>query len=98
MPRSIAVSLMLAAGAMLAAGSVQAQDYGGLEEGEGRTETFANCTACHSAMLLRQQSHDRRTWSEIIDWMQETHGMWELDDDTRDTILEYLTTHYGPDS
>jgi len=91
-------SLALGGLLILLASATSAQDYGGLKEGEGREETFGNCTACHSAMLVRQQSHDRRTWNEIIDWMIDYHGMWELDEDTRNTIVDYLVKHYGPES
>jgi len=76
--------------------SGQTPDFGGLPEGPGQLETFGNCTACHSTMIITQQSFDRRTWSEILDWMVESQGMWVMPPQTRETVLEYLVTHFGP--
>lgn len=55
-----------------------------------------NCIACHSASLVTQNSGSREHWLSLIRWMQNTQGLWPLDDSTENTILEYLSSNYGP--
>lgn len=74
----------------------QTPGFSGLPEGPGQLETFGNCTGCHSAMIITQQRFDRRTWDEVLDWMVESQGMWVMPPETRETVLEYLVTHFGP--
>ena len=56
----------------------------------------ANCTECHSALLITQNSGNRSVWQSRIAWMQETQGMDELDVEVEDRILDYLAENYGP--
>lgn len=56
----------------------------------------ANCTECHSALLITQNSGDRNVWQSRIVWMEETQGMDELDAEVEERILNYLAEHYGP--
>ena len=55
-----------------------------------------NCTACHSAKLVTQNSGSREHWLSLIRWMQEKQGLWAFDANTEDTILAYLSSAYGP--
>lgn len=55
-----------------------------------------NCIACHSATLVTQNSGSREHWLSLIRWMQETQGLWEFDNKTEETILQYLSSAYGP--
>lgn len=55
-----------------------------------------NCIACHSASLVTQNSGSREHWLSLIRWMQKSQGLWPLDDTTENTILEYLSSNYGP--
>lgn len=54
-----------------------------------------NCTACHSAKLVTQNSGNRAHWLSLIRWMQDTQGLWPLDGKTQETIVAYLSSHYG---
>lgn len=56
----------------------------------------ANCTECHSALLITQNSGSRGAWQSRIVWMQETQGMEELEATVEVRILDYLAEHYGP--
>ena len=67
-----------------------------LAEGEGRSEVFGYCTACHSTALIRRSAFTRERWDELMDWMTEKHGMNALEGEFRDTIVDYLARHYGP--
>lgn len=52
------------------------------------------CTACHSAKLITQSSASREGWEQMIRWMQQKQGLWDLGPN-ESPILDYLTTHYG---
>jgi hypothetical protein len=93
--RAALVSVCLGVAAGSAGG--QTSDFGGLPEGPGQLETFGNCTACHSAMIIMQQNFDRRTWDEVLTWMVESQGMWVMPPETRQIVLDYLVTHFGPE-
>jgi hypothetical protein len=67
-----------------------------LPEGEGRTETFGYCTACHNTALIRRSRFTRQQWDGLMDWMTERHGMNPLEGELRDTVVDYLTRHFGP--
>lgn len=100
---------LIAAG-VLAIGAALAQDRGGealaigraaeeetvLPDGEGRSETFAYCTACHDTALIRRSRLGREQWDGLMDWMSEKHGMNPLEGELRDLIVTYLASHFGP--
>ncbi|MBU8537919.1 hypothetical protein [Falsiroseomonas tokyonensis] len=67
-----------------------------LAEGEGRSEVFGYCTACHNTALIRRSRFTRPQWDGLMDWMTERHGMNPLEGEFRDTIVDYLARHYGP--
>lgn len=56
----------------------------------------AHCSGCHSTRLVTQNRGSRETWLKLIRWMQDTQGLWSLDDATEQGILDYLSRHYGP--
>ena len=56
----------------------------------------ANCTECHSALLITQNSGSRGVWQIRIATMRNTHGMESLDAEVEERILDYLAEHYGP--
>lgn len=62
----------------------------------GRDDTFYACTACHNFKLVAQQGMSRRQWEDILQLMNERHGMPKLDDKDRETVLTYLSTAYPP--
>ncbi len=66
-----------------------------LPEGEGRDLVIENCTACHTASIIKQNRMNRKEWNETIDWMQKNQGMWELETAERNIILNYLAGHLG---
>ncbi len=56
----------------------------------------ANCTKCHSGKLIAQNRASKEGWASMIDWMQETQGLWDLGEN-EGPILEYLESCYGPE-
>lgn len=53
------------------------------------------CTACHAAQLVTQNRATREGWQQMIRWMQESQGLWDLGVN-EELILDYLEKHYGP--
>lgn len=68
-----------------------------LPEGLHRDLVRTNCTVCHSPALIMQQRLSRDQWDRTITWMQENQNLWELDPDTRRSILDYLAANFGAD-
>ena len=68
----------------------------GLVFADGFNVVRATCTACHSAKLVTQNRATRDGWEEMIRWMQETQGLWDLGSDEA-TILDYLAAYYAPE-
>ncbi len=62
---------------------------------EGWQNVQENCTECHSALLITQNSGSRAVWESRIRWMQETQGLHELEPKLEESILNYLATNYG---
>jgi len=72
--------------------------FQGLPPGPGRAEVFHLCGACHSLMIVKQQGLSRERWAETLVWMTEEQGMQPIEDAAlRSRVLDYLSTHYGPD-
>ncbi|MDW7748686.1 hypothetical protein [Halomonas sp.] len=80
----------------LAAGAQETDPDTGLVKAEGWETVRNNCTACHSAKLVTQNSGSRNHWQYLIRWMQDTQGLWEFQAETEATILDYLAEYYGP--
>jgi len=68
----------------------------GLIVGPGWELVRAHCGGCHSHQLVTGQRGDRRTWLEMIRWMQATQNLWQFDPKTEDGILTYLAENYPP--
>jgi len=67
----------------------------GLAYGEGFDIVRGTCTACHSAKLVTQNRATREGWRQMIRWMQETQGLWDLGDN-EPIVLDYLAKYYAP--
>lgn len=68
----------------------------GLVYADGFELVRSQCTACHSAQLITQNRATREGWEQMIRWMQETQGLWQLGEKEA-PILDYLATHYAPE-
>ena len=55
----------------------------------------AHCTGCHSPKLVTQNRGTEEEWRDLIVWMQEEQGLWEIDKESTDKIVAYLARHYG---
>ena len=62
--------------------------------GVGEPIAERSCTACHSPMLVTQQSKDSTAWEKTLTQMQK----WgvTLTEAERDTLRGYLVAQFGP--
>ena len=81
----------------VSSGTGEAEEYGGLPEGPGRTAVFFNCTACHSLRQFNQQRMSRDEWDKLLEWMVEKNKMHPMAPWARRRVLNYLATHFGVD-
>ena len=68
----------------------------GLTYAPGFDQVRANCTVCHSAKLVIQNRATKEGWTQMIEWMQQTQGLWDLGAD-KSRIIDYLANHYAPE-
>ncbi|MEX2469888.1 MAG: hypothetical protein WD396_09045 [Pseudohongiellaceae bacterium] len=91
-----ALSLLSALLLSLTAATAQETDPDtGLIVGTGWREVAGTCTECHSPLLITQNAGNKAVWRSRIRWMQETQGLQILPGELEETILDYLSTHYG---
>lgn len=69
----------------------------GMKMAENWELVRTHCTVCHSPQQYLRQKGTQSTWSDTIDWMQKSGGLWPLDAETRSKIVGYLADNYGPD-
>lgn len=76
---------------------VEDADLGLLFVAEGADATHAYCTVCHSERIVAQQGLTREDWLETLEYMVDEHGMAPIEGPDFDLVVDYLSTHYGPD-
>ena len=72
-------------------------DFGLLVAAAGADATHAYCTVCHSERIVAQQGLTREDWVETLEYMVDEHGMAPIEGADFDLVVDYLSTHYGPD-
>lgn len=92
---TLVIAFVAAASGTQLSAQNSADRVSGLIQATGWQEVQANCTECHSAQMITQNSGNREVWKSRIIWMQETQGLAELSSETENTILSYLAENYG---
>ena len=77
--------------------AVENGDLGLLVAARGAAATHAYCTVCHSERIVAQQGLTREDWLETLEYMVDEHGMAPIEGPDFDLVVDYLSTHYGPD-
>lgn len=90
--------ILLPISVVAAEGDIVVDPVSGLKIRPGWELVNAHCGGCHSHALVTAQRADRKTWQEIIRWMQETQNLWQFQGDTESRILDYLAENYPPDA
>jgi hypothetical protein len=69
-----------------------------LEPGEGRQETDAYCSTCHSTRYITMQPPlPPATWEAEVIKMVKTFGQ-PIPEEVQPKIIKYLQTHYTPET
>lgn len=69
-----------------------------LEPGDGRSDVQAYCNTCHSPIYITMQPPlTGDTWAAEVKKMMTTQGA-EIPDESVQKIVEYLQTHYTPET
>ena len=76
--------------------AAEIDEASGLIKNAGWEHVRAHCGACHSHALVTSQRADRKTWLDIIRWMQSTQNLWQFQAETEAQILDYLAANYPP--
>lgn len=66
-----------------------------LPDSPGAEETYYQCVACHSTEIIKQQRITDARWDDLWDWMVETQGMFEPDEETKQIIMSYLKENFS---
>lgn len=81
-----------------AEGPAASEEFGGLPDAPGAEDTYYQCVACHSTEIIKQQRLTDARWDDLWTWMIEEQGMIPPDEETKETILGYLKTHFSSES
>jgi hypothetical protein len=69
-----------------------------LEPGDGRGETESYCNTCHSPRYITMQPPlPADVWTAEVNKMTKIHGA-SIPDDAKQKIIEYLHSHYTPET
>jgi len=64
-----------------------------LEEGAGKDLVVKKCSVCHDLERIPARRRDRFGWEDLVDNM--TSRGADITTEERQTIVDYLTAHYG---
>ena len=69
-----------------------------LAAGDGKDEVENNCELCHSPRYITMQpALPAQAWADEVNKMRKTFGA-SIPDDTAQKIIEYLGSHYTPET
>ena len=72
--------------------------YPELAAGDGKDDVENNCELCHSPRYITMQPvMPPQAWSDEVNKMRKTYGA-SIPDDTAQKIIQYLGTHYTPET
>lgn len=72
--------------------------YPELAAGDGKDDVENNCELCHSPRFITMQPPlSAQAWSDEVNKMRKTFGA-SIPDDTAQKIIQYLGTHYTPET
>jgi hypothetical protein len=67
-----------------------------LKDYKGRDVVLAMCMPCHSAAVITASHRSRAGWDQTITKMQKQNGMWQIPEEIRTQLLDYLEATQPP--
>jgi competence ComEA-like helix-hairpin-helix protein len=65
-----------------------------LPDGAGKPIVQKQCVMCHSLSVVTSKRASHTEWTQVVNQMVSRGA--DLSDDEIDTVIEYLSSHYGP--
>ena len=92
------VAFVVIVGLALVSGSAQttppATSTDTLPDGAGKPVVQKQCVMCHSLSVVTSKRASHTEWEQVVNQMVSRGA--DLSDDEIDTVIEYLSSHYGP--
>ncbi len=92
------VAFVVLVGLALVSGSAQttppATSADTLPDGAGKPIVQKQCVMCHSLSVVTSKRASHTEWTQVVNQMVSRGA--DLSDDEIDTVIEYLSSHYGP--
>ena len=92
------VAFVMLVGLALVGGSGQttppAPSTDTLPDGAGKAVVQKQCVMCHSLSVVTSKRASHTEWEQVVNQMVSRGA--DLSDDEIDTVIEYLSSHYGP--
>jgi competence ComEA-like helix-hairpin-helix protein len=92
------VAFLVLVGLALVSGSAQANppatSTDNLPDGAGKPVVQKQCVMCHSLSVVTSKRASHTEWEQVVNQMVSRGA--DLSDDEIDTVIEYLSSHYGP--
>lgn len=67
----------------------------GLIIDKGLNDIKENCTVCHPGRFMVVNGGDKKFWKYKINLMQKGFGLWEIDKQKLERMLNYLAKNYS---
>jgi hypothetical protein len=67
----------------------------GLIVDKGLGDIKENCTVCHTGRFVVVNGGNREFWKKKIYIMQEAYGLWKIDKNIKERMLNYLSKNYS---
>ncbi|HHD83347.1 MAG TPA: hypothetical protein ENK93_00565 [Campylobacteraceae bacterium] len=93
MKKSIWIPMLLTV--VLQADAPRIDRVTGLVVDKGLEDIKENCTVCHPGGFIVVNGGDRKFWRYKISVMQRGFGLWDLPEDTKARIVDYLSRNYA---
>ena len=92
MYKKIALVMSFISGVALSATEIDSTT--GLILDEGLGDVKENCTVCHTGRFVVINGGDKEFWKKKIYIMQNAYGLWKIDKDKEERMLNYLAKNY----
>ena len=64
-----------------------------IDKGLGKVKE--NCTICHTGRFIVVNGGDREFWTKKIHIMQAAYGLWKIDKEDKELLINYLAKNYS---
>lgn len=87
----LTVSILLISGL----NAVETDSTTGLIVDNGLGDIKENCTVCHTGRFIVVNGGDKKFWKQKINIMQNAYGLWKIEPEQEERMLNYLSKNYS---